>query len=126
MKKCRCCGKEISYDKMYCSDQCEKEANEFFKFRQKTQSGFSVLNGIFVLGIGVSILLYAFSRTIGAVGGSVCLMTLGLLYNIFPFPADVMIEKYKLRKAIFLTKIIAGVLFFLGVLVLLFFFLGWL
>lgn len=125
VKKCRYCGKEISYDKMYCSDQCEKEANKFFEYRAKTQSGFSALNGIFVLGIGISIFVYSFSRTIGAVGGSICLMILGLLYNFFPFPAEIMIEKYKLKKAVFITKIISGILFALGVLVLLFFFFGW-
>ncbi len=126
VKKCRYCGKEITLDKMYCCDECQKEADTFFEYREKTQSGFSKINGIFVLGIGVSILLYAFSRTVGAVGGSICLMILGLLYAFFPFPAEVMIEKYKLKKAIFLTKVIAAVLFALGVLVLLFFFLGWL
>jgi predicted nucleic acid-binding Zn ribbon protein len=123
MKQCAYCGKEIDYHEMYCSDKCEDEAQEFFDLREKTQSVFSAVNGICVLGIGVSIFVYAFLQDFGVIMGTALLMALGVLYFFLPFPAEVMVNKYKLKKAIILTRYIAIALFLLGLAVLILHFL---
>ena len=124
MKKCEYCAKEISYHEFYCSDECQNAANAFFEMREKFQKPFSVINAIFVIAIGICIFLYAFSSNIGAVGAAVSMLILGVMYFFLPFPPDIMIHKYKLKKAILITKIIAGILFLLGVIVLILHFTG--
>lgn len=124
MKKCSFCAKEISYDEMYCCDECQKSANDFYEMRDKNQSAFSALNGVFVIGIGICIFLYAFLPAVAVVAGSICLMILGLMYFFLPFPAEVMIEKYKLKKAMNITRAISMVLFAIGAVLLVLHFIG--
>ena len=45
---------------------------------------------------------------------------LGVMYLFLPFPPDVFVEKQKLKKAIFLTRIIAGVILAIGAAVLIY------
>ena len=124
MKKCEYCGKEISYHEMYCSDDCQTETNKYYDLRDKFQKFYSVINGIFVSAIGVCIFLYSFLRDIGAIGGASSLLILGAMYFFLPFPPDIMIHKYQLKKSIKITKIIAAVIFALGLLVLIFYLTG--
>ena len=107
MKKCEYCAKEISYHEMYCCDECQNSANKYYALKDKFQKPYSVINGIFVIAIGICIFLYSFLRDVGAIGG--------------PFPPEIMIHKYKLKKSILITKIIAGVIFVLGLIVLIFY-----
>ena len=118
MKQCEYCGKEISYHEMYCCDACQDEANRFYELRHKFQKPYSVINGIFVIAIGICIFLYSFLRDAGAIGGASSLMILGAMYFFLPFPPEIMIHKYKLKKAIKITKIIASIIFALGLIVL--------
>lgn len=118
MKKCEFCGKEISYHEMYCSDECQHHANTFYELRDKTQKGFSAINGVFVMAIGVCIFLYSIVPSFGVVGGAVSMLILGFMYYFLPFPPDVMIKKYQLKKSIMITRIIAIVLMALGTLLL--------
>lgn len=118
MKKCEYCAKEISYHEMYCCDECQNGANRFYELREKFQKPYAVFNGIFVITIGISIFLYSFLRDVGALAGAGSLMILGIMYFFLPFPPDVMIQKYKLKKSIKITKIIAAVIFALGLIVL--------
>ena len=106
---------------MYCGDECQNSANKFYDLREKYQKIFAVLNGIFVIALGICLFLYSFARDIGALGGVAALLILGITYFFLPFPPDVMIQKYKLQKSIKITRIIAGVLFGLGILVLIFY-----
>ncbi len=115
MKKCEYCAKEISYHEMYCSDECQNSAFAFYDKRDKFQKLFSVINGIFVLAIGVSIFLYAFMPEVGLLGAGVSLTVLGVMYLFLPFPADIFIERKKLKKAILLTRIIAAILLAIGI-----------
>lgn len=124
MKKCDYCAKEISYHELYCGDACQNSANAFYDLREKFQKPFSVINGIFVIAIGVCIFLYSFLPDVGAVGAGGSLVILGIMYFFLPFPPDVMIRKYKLKKSVKITKIIAGAIFALGALVLIFYFIG--
>ena len=124
MKKCEYCAKEISYHEMYCCDECQDAANRFYDLREKFQKPFAVINGICVIAVGICIFLYSFLRDIGAIGGSSALIILGTMYFFLPFPPDVMIHKYKLKKALFISKIIAGVILALGLIVLIFYLTG--
>ena len=124
MKKCEYCAKEISYHEMYCSDECQNSANKYYDLRERFQKPYAVINGIFVIAVGVCIFLYSFVRDVGAIGGASALMILGLMYFFLPFAPDVMIHKYKLQKSLFIAKIIAAVIFTLGVIVLIFYFTG--
>ena len=124
MKKCEYCAKEISYHEMYCCDECQNSANKYYDLREKFQKPYSVINGIFVIAVGVCIFLYSFVRDVGAIGGGSALMILGLMYFFLPFAPDVMIHKYKLKKSLLITKIIAAVIFGLGGIVLIFYFTG--
>ena len=118
MKKCEYCAKEISYHEMYCGDECQNSANKYYELRDKFQKPYAVINGIFVIAIGICIFLYSFLRDVGAIGCAASLLILGVMYYFLPFPPDVMIQKYKLKKSIKFTKIIAAVIFLLGALVL--------
>lgn len=124
MKKCGYCAKEISYHEMFCCDDCQIGSNKYFEKKEKFQKLLSVINGIFVIGIGIFLFLYAFEPGFGVAGIAVCLLVLGISYLLLPFPADAMIEKFKLKKAIFLTRVIAVVLLALGVLAVLLLLLG--
>ena len=121
MKKCEYCAKEISYYEMYCQDECQTKANRFYDLKEKFQKPFSILNGVFVLALGIFLFVYSFARGIGAIGGSVSLMILGITYLFLPFPPEVMIQKYKLQKSIKITRIIAAALLGLGILVMILF-----
>jgi len=115
MKKCEYCAKEISYHEMFCCEECENSTYAFYDKREKFQTFFSVINGIFVLSIGICIFLYSFMPVVGLIGIGGSMTILGVMYMFLPFPPDIFIEKQKLKKAIFYTRIIAGVLLALGI-----------
>lgn len=118
MKKCDYCAKEISYHEMYCCDECQNRTFAFYDLRDKYQKFFAVINGVGVLGIGVFLFVFSLFQNVGLFGMGGCLTILGVMYYFLPFPPDVMIQKYKLKKSIFITRIIAGVIFLLGIIVL--------
>ncbi len=120
MKKCDYCAKEISYHEMYCSDECRDKTFAFYDKREKFQKFFSVINGIFVLAIGICIFLYSFMPEVGLLGAGSSLTILGVMYLFLPFPPDIFVAKQKLKKALFITRIIACVVLALGIVVLIF------
>ena len=120
MKKCDYCAKEISYHEMYCSDECRDKTFAFYDKREKFQKFFSVINGIFVLAIGICIFLYSFMPAVGLLGAGSSLTILGVMYLFLPFPPDIFVAKQKLKKALFITRIIACVVLALGIVVLIF------
>ncbi len=119
MKQCPYCGKEISYHEMFCSDECEQKNRQFYEMRDRYSKLFAVINGIFVMMIGISIFAYSFLPEYGAYGVAGSLMILSVMYFFLPFPPDVMIHRYKLEKSLKLCRIISLVLMGLGVIVLL-------
>lgn len=115
MKKCEYCAKEITYHEIYCCDDCQTESNKFYDMREKVSKVVGAINGIFVMSIGIGIFVFSFLREVGAYMVSVPLLVLGLMFLLFPLPADVMIHKFKIKKAVNLTRIIAIVLLALGI-----------
>lgn len=114
MKQCEYCAKEISYHEMYCSSECEKKHKNFYQMRNKFSKLFSVINGIFVLLIGICIFGYSFLPEFGIWGAVGSLTILGVMYLFLPFPPEAMIHKYKLGKSIRLSRIIATILLILA------------
>lgn len=115
LKKCEYCAKEITYHQMYCNDKCQTSANNYYDMRDKIQSIMSIINGVGVMSIGIGIFVFSFLRSVGAYMVAIPLVILGILYLLFPVPADVMIGKYKIEKSVKMTRIIAIALLVLGV-----------
>lgn len=115
MKKCEYCAKEISYHQMYCGDDCQNGANDFYDMRDKISKIMGIINGIGVMSIGIGIFVFSFLREVGAFMIAIPLVILGILFFFFPVPADVMIQKYKIEKSVKTTRIIAIVLLMLGI-----------
>lgn len=120
MKKCNYCGKEVSYQDFYCSDECQNNANKFYDMQEKISTIMGIFNGVCVMSIGIGLFVFSFFKEVGAYMVSVPLLILGLLFLLFPMPADVMIEKYKIQKSVKLTKLIAIILLALGAIALTF------
>lgn len=100
---------------MYCDDKCENSANKYYDMRDKIQTIMSIINGVGVMSIGIGIFVFSFLKAVGAYMVAIPLVILGILYLLFPVPADVMIQKYKIEKSVKLTRIIAVVLLVLGI-----------
>lgn len=115
MKRCEYCAKEISYHEIYCSEECQNGANAFYDMRDRITSVMSVINGVGVMSIGIGMFVFSFFREVGAFMITIPLVILGLLYTLFPVPADVMIQKNKIKKAQKTTRIIGLVLLVLGI-----------
>ena len=115
MKKCEYCAKEISYHEMYCDEDCQRKANAFYDLKEKFSKFFMVVNGVCVLSIGVFIFAFSFFPELGLYGASGALIILGLMYFFLPFPPEIMINKYKIEKSIKICRIIAIILFVIGV-----------
>lgn len=115
MKKCDYCAKEISYHQMYCDDVCEENAQKFYAMRESVEKTMGIINGICVLSMGLGFFLFAFSSMVGAYMVSIPMLILGALFVLFPIPAEVMINKNKIEKAVKTTRIIGFIVLALGV-----------
>lgn len=115
MKKCDYCGKEISYFDQYCCDECQKETIKFYDNRDKYTNLFSIINGICVFGIPIGLIVFSLVNYVGAGIISLSTLILGLTIIFLPFPVENMITKFKLKKAIKLTRIFGIIIFTLGI-----------
>ena len=115
MKQCEYCSKEISYHEMYCNEDCQKKANDFYDLREKFSKFFAVVNGICVLSVGICIFAFSFFPQLGLYGAGSALFILGVLYFFLPFPPEIMIHKKKIEKSVKISRIIAIIIFVLGV-----------
>lgn len=115
MKRCEYCCKEITYHQMYCNDDCEDNANRFYEKRDAIEKLIGIINGICVLSIGIGLFIFSFSKALGGYMVSIPLDILGILFLLFPIPADVMINKYKIEKSVKITRIIAIIVLVLGI-----------
>ncbi len=118
MKQCGYCAKEIGYNDMFCSSECETLSNSHYTVRAKFQKLISALNILGTCAIGIGIFVYALANFVGTVlivGGAA---VTGLLTLIIPTPPDNFTKKYKLKKAVFLTRIFGLVLIVFSVVML--------
>nr|WP_294369358.1 hypothetical protein [uncultured Ruminococcus sp.] len=117
MKKCEFCGKQISYFDQYCDDECHIMANKFYEKSERFSKVFSIINGICVFGIPVGLFLISFSRSVGLTVALASCIILGIMLIILPFPTENMISKFKIQKAVKITRIIGCAVIFLGLLI---------
>lgn len=117
MKKCEFCGKQISYFDQYCDDECHIKANKFYEKGERFGKVFSIINGICVFGIPVGLFLISFSRSVGLTVALASCIILGIMLIILPFPTENMISKFKIQKAVKITRIIGCAVIFLGLLI---------
>lgn len=115
LKKCEYCSKEISYHEIYCCDECQNKANDFYDMREKITTIMSIINGVGVMSIGIGLFVFSFFREVGTFMITIPLVILGLLYTFFPVPADVMIQKNKIEKAQKTTRIIGLIMLIVGI-----------
>ena len=115
MKKCDYCAKEISYYDQYCDEECEKKALDFYTLRERYTKVFSVLNIIGVFGIPAGLFLSAIDATVGFSITAFSLMLVGVTVFFLPFPVENMISSMKIKKAVFITRMIGIGFFVLGI-----------
>ena len=85
--------------------------------KEKNNKGNLIITLWIVFGVIIIVGFFVFSmiREVGAYMVAIPTVILGILFLLFPIPADVMIQKLKLKKAIKITRIIAGVVLVLGI-----------
>lgn len=114
MKQCGYCAKEISYQEMYCSKECEAKYTAYFALRAKLQKLLSAVNilGTFLIAIGI--FLSPLQDYVGllliAVGG----LSVGLITLFLPTPTDNFINKFKMEKAVKIVRLFGIVLIVFG------------
>ncbi len=115
MKKCDYCAKEISYYDQYCDEECEKKVLDFYTLRERYTKVFSILNIIGVFGIPVGLFLSAIDTAVGFSITAFSLMLVGVTVFFLPFPVENMISSLKIKKAVFITRMIGAGFFVLGI-----------
>lgn len=117
MKKCDYCAKEISYHEQYCSDDCQRKANQYYEKYEKFARLFTVVNTVCVFGIPIGLFFMSFLRVLGTCISAGSCVVLGVMLILFPFPTEGMIRKYKLEKSLKITRFVGVGVIVLGVLV---------
>lgn len=117
MKKCEFCGKQISYFDQYCNDECHIKANKFYEKTERFGKLFSVINAICVFGIPIGLFIMSLARVPGLTIALASCVILGIMLIILPFPTESMISKFKIQKAVKITRIVGGAVIVLGLLI---------
>lgn len=117
MKKCDYCAKEISYDDMYCCDECEKLTKQYYERSDRFAKPFSMINVVCLFGVMAGLFLFPMAKPFGAGLSIVCCAALGILLLLLPFPTESMIKKFKIQKAIRITRYVGLGMMFLGALI---------
>lgn len=115
MKKCEYCAKEISYHDLYCCEDCENKATEYFAKRAKLQTLISAVNIVGTCMIAVGIFLFAITNLVGALLMATGSLSVGIMTLLLPCPTDNMIKKNKLKKAMSFVRLFSIVLFAFGI-----------
>ncbi|MED9970667.1 MAG: hypothetical protein UFA98_11810 [Ruminococcus sp.] len=117
MKKCDFCAKEISYDKMYCCDECEKQTKLFYERSARFAKPFSMINIVCLFGIMGGMFIFPMSKPFGAGLSITCCAVLGIMLLLLPFPTESMIKKFKVQKAVGITRLVGVGMMFLGLMI---------
>ncbi len=115
MKRCDYCAKEISYFEQYCDVDCHANANKFYEMREKYEKIFSPVNAVCVFGIPIGLFMFTFLHIAGIIVTTASFMILGIMLILLPFPTDDMISKFKIKKAMKITRIIGASVIALGI-----------
>ena len=117
MKKCDYCAKEISYDEMYCCEECEKLTKDYYIRADRYAKPFSVINVVCLFGVMAGMFIFPMAKPFGAAMAIICCAVLGVLLLVLPFPTESMIRKFKMKKAIQITRMVGIGMMFLGVMI---------
>lgn len=117
MKKCEYCAKEISYHEIYCSDECQRNANRFYERNARFTRLCYFISTVCVIGIPVGLFLFSFTKLLGALIASVSCFILGVMLLLIPLPTEGMIKKHKIRNAVMRTRILGLCMLGLGALI---------
>ncbi len=114
MKQCGYCAKEISYQEMYCSKECEEKYTAYFALRAKLQKLLSTVNilGTFLIAIGI--FLSPLQDYVGLLMMGVGGLSVGLITLLLPTPTDNFISRFKMEKAVKIVRIFSVVLLAFG------------
>lgn len=115
MKHCDYCAKEIDYFDQYCDIDCQVSANKFYELREKYEKLFSIINCICIFGIPIGLFIFTFAKIPGIIVTFVSFIILGTMIILLPFPTENMISKYKLKKALKITRIIGIAVILIGI-----------
>ena len=117
MKICSYCGKEIDYNHIYCSDECDKNTFMYYKLRKKYQMLFNVVNITAFVAIIIGVFLGLLSQIL-KLGLLVCgsgVALLGLLNLVLPYyGVDENIRKKGIVVSKKNVKILGGILLAVG------------
>ncbi len=123
MKQCDYCAKEISYHEQYCCEECRQKYARSYDLSQRFAKPFMYINVLCVFGIPIGLFFMSLIKPLGAGIASGSCLLLGIMLLLLPFPTEGMIKKFKMKKAILITRmiglgvialgaVIAGLLFF--------------
>lgn len=115
MKRCDYCAKEISYDKQYCDEDCQKKAIDYYELNEKYTKLFSVIDIICIFAIPVGFVIFSFADYVGFTMVAFAVAILGLMVVLLPFPTEDMISKFKIEKAVKITRTVGVCLLVLGI-----------
>ncbi len=110
MKQCCYCAKEISYQEMYCSKECEEAYTGYFALRTKLQKLLAIFNILGTCLIAVGIFLVSIHNFVGLMMMSVGGFSVGFITLFLPTPTDNIIKKFKMKKAVKFVRLFSLVL----------------
>ena len=117
MKKCEFCAKEISYEEMYCCDECEKQTLQYYERSERFAKPFSMINIVCLFGIMVGMFIFPMAKPFGAGIAIISCAVLGIMLLFLPSPTESMIKKFKGKKAMKITRLVGVGMMFLGLLI---------
>jgi hypothetical protein len=91
---------------MFCNDECHGKSNKFYEMREHLSSVFGVFNMVCLIGMALGIFLMNFARETGLYIFAGCGVVLAIIILLIPLPIDNMLDKWKIKKAVFATRII--------------------
>lgn len=117
MKKCDFCAKDISYEEMYCCEECEEKTKAYYARSERFARPFSMINVVCLFGVMGGMFIFPLAKPFGAGLAIISCAILGILLLFLPFPTESMIRKFKVKKAMMITRFVGVGMMFLGVLI---------